>query len=86
MMSTPDDKVLTKMQATRDELLALVQGLNQPALTWRPLDGDWSIRDNLAHLADAERAHRRFAQAVLKGRSTRLEGFDLLGEQAVGTG
>ena len=76
-MRSPADKILTNMLATRDELLALVEGLDQPTLTWRPSMGGWSIRDNLAHLADAERAHRRFVQAVLKGRSPRLEGFDL---------
>ena len=76
-MPSPADKILPKMEATRAELLALVDHLDQFALTWRPPEGGWSIRDNLAHLADAERAHRRFVQAVLKGRSTRLEGFDL---------
>jgi hypothetical protein len=76
-MPSPADKIVPKMQATRDELLTLVDGLDRAALAWRPPGGGWSIRDNLAHLADAERAHRRFVGAVLKGRSTRLEGFDL---------
>lgn len=71
------DIILSKMQATRAELRSFVEGLDQAALTWHPPGGDWSIRDNLAHLADAERAHRRFVRAVLEGRSTRLEGFDL---------
>jgi uncharacterized damage-inducible protein DinB len=74
---SPADRVMPKMQATRDELLALIDGLDRATLSWRPYMGGWSIRDNLVHLADAERAHRRFVQAVLKGRSTRLEGFDL---------
>jgi len=65
------------MQATRGELLSLVQSLDQATVNWPPPGAAWSIRDNLAHLADAERAHRRFVQAVLKGRSTRMEGFDL---------
>jgi uncharacterized damage-inducible protein DinB len=65
------------MQSTRDALLASVEGLDQAILTWHPPEGGWSIRDNLAHLVDAERAHRRFVGAVLEGRSTHLEGFDL---------
>jgi hypothetical protein len=77
MTSSPVDKIVLKMEATRAELLALVDHLDQFALTWHSPEGGWSIRDNLAQLADAERAHRRFVQAVLKGRSTRLEGFDL---------
>ena len=76
-MSSPAEKILPKMEETRAELLSFVEGLDRAALTWRPPDGGWSMRDNLAHLADAERAHRRFVGAVLGGRSTRLEGFDL---------
>jgi hypothetical protein len=76
-MSSPADRILPKMQSTRDELLSLVEDLDQAIFTWYPPDGSWSIRDNLAHLADAERAHRRFVGAVLDGRPTRLEGFNL---------
>jgi uncharacterized damage-inducible protein DinB len=65
------------MNSTRDELMTLVEGLDQAAHTWRPSEEVWSIRDNLAHLADAERAHRRFVEVVLEGRSVHLEGFDL---------
>jgi hypothetical protein len=71
------DIILSKMQATRDELLSFVQGLDEASLTWHPPGGGWSIRDNLAHLADAEHAHRRFVQAILDGRSVHLEGFNL---------
>lgn len=78
MIVVPDvDIILSKMQATRDELLSFVQGLDEASLTWHPPDGGWSIRDNLAHLVDAEHAHRRFVQAVLEGRSVHLDGFDL---------
>lgn len=76
-MASPAEKMLPKMQSTRDELLSFVASLDQAALTQHPPEEGWSIRDNLAHLADAERAHRRFVAAVLEGRSTRLEGFDL---------
>ncbi len=76
-MPSPADQILPKMQVTRDQLLALVEDLEQDALTWRLSGPGWSIRDNLAHLTDAERAHRRFVEAVLEGRPVRLEGFDL---------
>jgi len=65
------------MQTVHTEMLSLVRNVDQATLTWRPPEGDWSIRDNLAHLADAERAHRRFVRLVLEGRPTRIEGFDL---------
>jgi hypothetical protein len=76
IMASPADKILSKMQTTRDELLSFVLSLDEASLTWHPPDGGWSIRDNLAHLVDAEHAHRRFVQAVLEGRSVHLEGFD----------
>ena len=76
-MPSPADKIVPKMQAARGELLTLVESLDHATLAWRPPGGGWSIRDNLAHLADAERAHRGFVGAVLKGRSTHLAGFDL---------
>ena len=76
-MSSLANKVLPRMKAIHAELLSLVGSLDQTSLTWRPPDGAWSIRDNLAHLVDSERAHRRFVEVVLEGRSIRLEGFDL---------
>lgn len=76
-MPSPADQILPKMQVTRDQLLALVENLEQDDLAWRLSGKGWSIRDNLAHLTDAERAHRGFVNAVLEGRAVRLEGFDL---------
>jgi hypothetical protein len=76
-MTSPPGKIVPKMRSTRDELLTTVEGLDQATLTWRPPEGKWNIRDNLAHLVDAERAHRRFVWAVLEGRSTYLKDFDL---------
>ena len=38
----------------------------------------WSPRETVAHLADAERAHRRFIQAVVSGNPpAKVENFDL---------
>ncbi len=77
-MTSPAEKILPKMQATHQELVTLIKGLDQETLNRRPPEGGWSIRENLAHLVDAERAHRRFVEAVLEGRPIRrLEGFDL---------
>lgn len=53
-MTLTAEKISPKMQATREELLILVEGLDEAVLTWRPPQGGWSIRDNLAHLADAD--------------------------------
>lgn len=76
-MSNPAHRILPRIEATREELLAFVDGLDEAVLAWHPPGGGWSIRENLAHLADAEHGHRRFAQAVLAGQPVRIEGFDL---------
>jgi hypothetical protein len=65
------------MQATRQALLALIEGLDEAASNWWSPEGGWSTRETLAHLVDAERAHRRFVEAVLAGQPVHLEGFDL---------
>jgi len=76
-MSVSLDQLIHKMQSTRNDLLALVSGLGEEASNWRPPDKSWSIRENLAHLVDAEKAHRRFMEAVLAGTQTSVENFDL---------
>jgi hypothetical protein len=76
-MAAPTDRIVSRMQATRQELLARIEGLDEAAFGWRPPEGGWSTRETLAHLVDAERAHRRFVQAVLAGQPVHLEGFDL---------
>ena len=76
-MSNPAERIIPRMQATRDELLASIDGLDAETLTWCPSGGGWTIQENLAHLVDAEGGHRRFVQAVLAGQTTRVEDIDL---------
>jgi uncharacterized damage-inducible protein DinB len=76
-MPASTDRIVPKMQATREELLARIEGLDERAFGWRSPERGWSTRETLAHLVDAERAHRRFVQAVLAGQPVHLEGFDL---------
>lgn len=53
------------MRSIRDELLSFVESLDEIGPKWHPPEGGWIIHENLAHLTDAERAHRRYVEAVL---------------------
>lgn len=77
-MENERQQMIEKMTAVRHELVALVEGLDDAAQNFRPADGRWTVRENVAHLVDAEKAHRRFIQAVLAGRELSASAeFDL---------
>jgi uncharacterized damage-inducible protein DinB len=50
MMAEDRDGLLQHYRDTRAELLALIEGVSDEALSQRTLDG-WSVKDHLAHLA-----------------------------------
>ena len=77
-MSSQLDETLRKMAGTHQKLLAYLAALDEDGAN-RPVGPEhWSPRAMVGHLADAERAHRRFLQAVADGNPpARLDGFDL---------
>jgi hypothetical protein len=77
-MSEQADGILLKMAATHAKFKAFVAGLDAEALQ-RPAAGNaWNPREIVGHLVDAERAHRRFIEAVAAGNPpAKLENFDL---------
>ncbi len=77
-MEAERQQMIEKMTAVRSDLVALVEGLDEPTRTFRPNDGRWTIWEIVAHLVDAEKAHRRFIKAVLAGKEiTPRPDFDL---------
>lgn len=77
-MSAQLDNILPKMQATHQKYKAYVTALAEDA-TAQPSPGNaWNPREITSHLLDAERAHRRFIEAVASGNPpAKLENFDL---------
>jgi uncharacterized damage-inducible protein DinB len=69
--------LIDKLAATREEMLQAIQGLEEGALTWKPGDDRWSIKETLAHLASAEGSHRQVAQAIAAGQTVDVPDFDL---------
>ena len=77
-MSTIADEIIAKMNATHAKFLAHLAALDAATVNRRPADERWSPREIVAHLIDAERAHRRFLQAVVSGSEMpAIENFDL---------
>lgn len=64
-------------KAARDELLALIAGLDEAALSAARGPGGWAIKDHLAHLAAWERG-----VAAMLGRRDRWNAMGLTDEQA----
>ncbi len=69
-MQDPIARNITRMQAVRQEILDLVASLDPETVETRPVVGDWTVRQVLIHLADAEKAHRRYIQGVIAGTLT----------------
>ncbi len=81
MSDNPLDTILPKLQNTHTKMLAYLATLDD-ATANRKLQSDhgehWSPREIVGHLTDAERAHRRFIEAVAGGNPpAKIEGFDL---------
>lgn len=66
----PIDRNIDRMQAVRQEILDLVASLDPETIETRPVVGEWTVRQVLIHLADAEKAHRRYIQGLIAGTLT----------------
>src|SRR5690606_36581169 len=77
-MSAIADEIIAKTNATHAKFLAYIASLDAEAVNRRPAGDRWSPREIVAHLTDAERAHRRFMQVVVSGSEMPvIENFDL---------
>ena len=77
-MSSPLENILPKMEATHEKFKAFVLELDAEAVQQPSAANAWNPREITGHLLDAERAHRRFIEAVAAGNPpAKLENFDL---------
>lgn len=63
------DELLTKMAAERERLLSLVQSLSEAEAERVPTDAEgeaqWSVKQQLSHLAEMETAYRAWVERAL---------------------
>lgn len=77
-MSSPLDAILSKMEATHAKYKSFVTALDAAAAQQPSTANTWNAREITGHLVDAERAHRRFIEAVAADAPpAKLENFDL---------
>lgn len=77
-MSSPLDAILPKMEASHAKYKDFVARLDAAAAQQPAAANAWNPREITGHLVDAERAHRRFIEAVASGNPpAKLENFDL---------
>src|SRR5262249_55241484 len=63
-------------QATPKKLAAAIRGLSTKRSRRRPVRGEWSITEILAHLADAELAGSWRLRRVISQRGQPIQAFD----------
>lgn len=63
------DELLAKMAEERATLLAALEGIDEAQAALRPPEGEgeagWSVKEQLAHLAEMETAYRAWVQRAL---------------------
>ncbi|MCB9128377.1 MAG: DinB family protein [Ardenticatenales bacterium] len=72
-------KILDKLDQQRRETWAVVESLSEEDLA-RPVDGNWTVRNVLTHLLNAEEDHCRVIAVAVRGEVDKLAApFDLDG-------
>jgi uncharacterized damage-inducible protein DinB len=77
-MSAQLESIVPKMEATHARFVAFVTALDETAVQQPAAGNAWNPREIVGHLVDAERAHRRFIEAVAADNPpAKVENFDL---------
>jgi hypothetical protein len=77
MMQAKQIEAIEAFQASAENLVNLLSGRSEAQLDWRPSDCDWSIRQNVHHLADDLDVWAMCIKKalVMPGAVVRFEGF-----------
>ena len=76
-MSAELESILPKMESTHAKFKAFIAGLDSTVVQQPSVGNPWNPREIVGHLVDAERAHRRFIEAVASGNPpAKVENFD----------
>ncbi|MEO8392666.1 MAG: DinB family protein [Chloroflexota bacterium] len=73
----PEGKdIYALMSAQPDDLRTLLQGVSEDQADARPAPGEWSIKEVIGHICDAERIFAYRALRVARADATPLPGFE----------
>ncbi len=70
------EKILAEMATARESFLAAVEGLSDAHMT-RPVVGEWSVKDLLAHVACWEEVLLPDMRRLARGDAPALAAFDI---------
>jgi len=70
------EQILAEMATARDNLIAAVEGLSDEHMT-RPVVGEWSAKDLMAHVACWEEVLLPDIQRLARGDAPALAAFDI---------
>lgn len=71
-----DADVFDRLRSQPDELRALLQNVTDAQADVRPAPGEWSIKEVIGHICDAERIFAYRALRIARGDTTALPGFE----------
>ncbi|MBI2913956.1 MAG: DinB family protein [Chloroflexi bacterium] len=73
----PQSWVLKALREAGNSLLSELHGLDDPGLSSRPADEDWSLKEIAAHLGDAEELALAQLTAIVEGKGGPLPAWDI---------
>lgn len=72
----PDGNILEILEQQIERTTRLLEGLSEEEALFRPTPQDWSVKEVVCHLCDAERIFAYRALRIARGDKTPLTGFD----------
>jgi hypothetical protein len=70
------EKILAELEASRERLVAAAEGLSEDQMT-KPVVGEWSVKDLLAHVACWEEVLLPDIRRLARGDAPALAAFDI---------
>jgi len=75
-MTPEEEEFVQKVRTLPDRVAAVVAGLSEPELRWRPAEGEWSIKEVCGHLCDDSEMWRRRLALILSEDNPTLPTYE----------
>lgn len=77
VLSLSKDWVLKALREAGNSLISELYDVDEESLVWRPVEGEWSLKEIAAHLRDAEELALAQFNAFVAGSSSALPAWDV---------